>query len=149
MAPRSSKSLKTKEVKIPHLMVANRKKMVTWGLGGLFAADWTKIYEELMEELAGQQKEAIPKYEYHGKPEEWMLEHFQLNLLVFYYYAWVAINDPSAPTPDWGDAVEKTVSRQIKALRVCNEATCLGPYLAHLYSHFHEMDVEEKEESKK
>ncbi|KAL2608107.1 hypothetical protein R1flu_026680 [Riccia fluitans] len=76
-------------------------------------------------------------------------EHFQQNVLAFYHYAWVAINDPSAPTPDWGDAVEKIVSRQIKALGVCNKATCLGPYLAHLYSHFHEMDVEEKEESKK
>ncbi|KAL2610122.1 hypothetical protein R1flu_028695 [Riccia fluitans] len=50
---------------------------------------------------------------------------------------------------NWDDAVEKTVSKQIKALGVCNEAVCLGPYLAHLYSHFHEMDVEEKEESKK
>ncbi|KAL2653008.1 hypothetical protein R1flu_021136 [Riccia fluitans] len=74
-------------------------------------------------------------------------EHFQHNLLALYHYAWVAINDPAAPTPDWGDAVEKTVSRQIKGLGVCNEATCLGPYLMHLYNHFHEMDVEEKEES--
>ncbi|KAL2652105.1 hypothetical protein R1flu_020233 [Riccia fluitans] len=32
---------------------------------------------------------------------------------------------------------------------MCNEATCIGPYLAHLYSHFHEMDAEEKEDSKK
>ncbi|KAL2624359.1 hypothetical protein R1flu_008604 [Riccia fluitans] len=61
----------------------------------------------------------------------------------------MAINDPTAPTPDWGDAVEKIVSKQIKALRVYNEATCTGPYLAHLYSHFHEMDNEEKEDSKK
>ncbi|KAL2619918.1 hypothetical protein R1flu_000123 [Riccia fluitans] len=55
----------------------------------------------------------------------------------------------TAPTPDWGDVVEKTVTRQTKALGVCNEATCLGPYLAHLYNHFHEMDNEEKEDSKK
>ncbi|KAL2635684.1 hypothetical protein R1flu_007163 [Riccia fluitans] len=48
-----------------------------------------------------------------------------------------------------GDTREKTVSRQIKALGVCNEATCLGHYLAHLYNHFHEMDAEEKEDSKK
>ncbi|KAL2645365.1 hypothetical protein R1flu_012952 [Riccia fluitans] len=41
------------------------------------------------------------------------------------------------------------MSRQIKALGVCNEATCLGLYLVHLYSHFHEMDDEEKEDSKK
>ncbi|KAL2650163.1 hypothetical protein R1flu_018291 [Riccia fluitans] len=76
-------------------------------------------------------------------------EHFQHNLLAFYHYAWVAINDPAAPTPNWGDAVEKTMSKQIKTLGVYNEATCLGPYLAHLYSHFHEMDNEEKEDSKK
>ncbi|KAL2636150.1 hypothetical protein R1flu_007629 [Riccia fluitans] len=73
-------------------------------------------------------------------------EHFQHNLLAFYHYAWVAINDPTALTPDWEDAVEKIVSRQIKALGVYNEATYLGSYLAHLYSHFHEMDNEEKEE---
>ncbi|KAL2603267.1 hypothetical protein R1flu_017255 [Riccia fluitans] len=41
------------------------------------------------------------------------------------------------------------MSRQIKALGVCNEATCLGLYLAHLYIHFHKMDNEEKEDSKK
>ncbi|KAL2634094.1 hypothetical protein R1flu_005573 [Riccia fluitans] len=100
MAPRSSKNLKTKEVKIPHLTVANQKKMESWGLGGLFAVDWT-------------------------------------------------ITNPATPTLDWGDDVEKIVSRQIKSLRVCNEATCLGLYLAHLYSHFHEMDAKEKEASKK
>ncbi|KAL2624006.1 hypothetical protein R1flu_008251 [Riccia fluitans] len=75
-------------------------------------------------------------------------EHFQHNLLAFYHYAWVAINDPAAPILDWGDVVEKTVSRQIKTLGVCNEATCLGPYLAHLYNHFYEMENEEKEDSK-
>ncbi|KAL2632927.1 hypothetical protein R1flu_004406 [Riccia fluitans] len=64
-------------------------------------------------------------------------EHFQHNLLAFYHHAWAAITNPAAPTPDWGNAIEKTVSRQIKALGVCNEATCIGPYLAHLYSHFH------------
>ncbi|KAL2624357.1 hypothetical protein R1flu_008602 [Riccia fluitans] len=41
------------------------------------------------------------------------------------------------------------MSRQIKVLGVCNEATYLGSYLAHLYSHFHEMDVEEEKKSKK
>ncbi|KAL2629383.1 hypothetical protein R1flu_014069 [Riccia fluitans] len=41
------------------------------------------------------------------------------------------------------------MSKQIKALGVYIEATCLGPYLAHLYSHFHEMDNNEKEDSKK
>ncbi|KAL2623967.1 hypothetical protein R1flu_008212 [Riccia fluitans] len=69
-------------------------------------------------------------------------EHFLHNLLAFYHYTWVAINDPAAPTLDWGDIVEKTVSKQIKALEVYNEATCLGPYLAHLYNHFHEMENE-------
>ncbi|KAL2612931.1 hypothetical protein R1flu_024623 [Riccia fluitans] len=78
MAPCRNKNLKTKEVKIPHLMISNRKKMETWG-----------------------------------------------------------------------EAVKKTVARQIKGLGVCNETTCLGPYLAHLYNHFHEMDPKEKEASKK
>ncbi|KAL2632747.1 hypothetical protein R1flu_004226 [Riccia fluitans] len=76
-------------------------------------------------------------------------EHFQHNLLAFYHHAWAAITNPAAPTPDWGNAVEKTMSRQTKGLGVCNEATCLDPYLAHLYSHFHKMDVKEKEASKK
>ncbi|KAL2652106.1 hypothetical protein R1flu_020234 [Riccia fluitans] len=71
MAPRSSRNLKTKEVKIPHLTVANRKKMETWGLGGLFAIDWNGTYDSLVEELAVKQKAAIPKFEYRGKPEEW------------------------------------------------------------------------------
>ncbi|KAL2651994.1 hypothetical protein R1flu_020122 [Riccia fluitans] len=53
-------------------------------------------------------------------------EHLQHNLLAFYHYAWEAITNLSAPTPDWGDAVEKTMPRQIKALGVCNEATCIG-----------------------
>ncbi|KAL2630770.1 hypothetical protein R1flu_015456 [Riccia fluitans] len=173
-----------------------------------------------MEELADR-KVAVPKWEYHGKPEEWtsdvwrevynlpkaslggytmkgkvqfielqllkvvkgdcrqsksgifleqvegnsdfvlfcqMLnaifalvrpENFQHNLLAFYHYAWEAITNPAAPTLDWEDVVEKTVSKQIKAFGVCNEATCIGSYLAHLYSHFHEMDVEEREKSKK
>ncbi|KAL2614228.1 hypothetical protein R1flu_025920 [Riccia fluitans] len=70
MAPRSNRILKTKEVKIPHLTVANRKKMETWGLGGLFAVDWSGTYEKLVEELADR-KVAAPKYEYRGKPEEW------------------------------------------------------------------------------
>ncbi|KAL2614149.1 hypothetical protein R1flu_025841 [Riccia fluitans] len=220
MAPQSSKGqkVKTKEVK-----VANKKKMETWGLGGLFATDWNRTYEGLVEELASHfdQKVAVPKYEYRGKPGTWTLEvwrevyslpkaspegyvmkgkaqftelqllrvvkgdrrqsksgvfleqvegdsdfvlfcqmlnailarvrpeHFQHNLLAFYHYAWVAINDLAAPTPDWGDVIEKTMSKQIKALGVCNEPTCLGLYLAHLYSHFHEMDNEEKEDSKK
>ncbi|KAL2635685.1 hypothetical protein R1flu_007164 [Riccia fluitans] len=74
MAPRISKNLKTKEVKIPHLTIAKRRKMENRDLGGLFVADWTKTYEDLVEELAGQQKVAILKYEYHGKPEELTLE---------------------------------------------------------------------------
>ncbi|KAL2628998.1 hypothetical protein R1flu_013684 [Riccia fluitans] len=76
-------------------------------------------------------------------------EHFQHNLLAFFHHAWAAITNPDEPTPDWGEAIQKTMARQIKSLGVCNEATCLGPYLAHLYSHFHEMDVVEKEASKK
>ncbi|KAL2614152.1 hypothetical protein R1flu_025844 [Riccia fluitans] len=158
MAPCSNKALKTKEMKIPHLTIANRRKMETWGLEGLFAVHWSKTYEDLVEELAGwsDQKVAVPKYEYRRKPGAWTSEvwrevynlskaslgsyvmkgkmlnailapmrakHFQNNLLAFYHYAWVAINYPSSPTPDWSDVVEKTESRQIKALGVCNEAT--------------------------
>ncbi|KAL2645514.1 hypothetical protein R1flu_013101 [Riccia fluitans] len=117
MAPRSHKNLKvkTKEVKIPHLTNANKKKMEAWGLGVLAPV----------------------------RPK-----HFHHNQLALYHYAWVAIKDPTAPTPDWEDAIEKTMSRQIKVLGVYNEATCLGPYLAHLYSHFHEMDNKEKDDSK-
>ncbi|KAL2630956.1 hypothetical protein R1flu_015642 [Riccia fluitans] len=76
-------------------------------------------------------------------------KHFQHNLLAFYHHAWAAITNPIAPTPDWSDVVEKTMSRHIKGLGVCNEATCLGPYLPHWYNHFHEMDAKEKEASKK
>ncbi|KAL2623797.1 hypothetical protein R1flu_008042 [Riccia fluitans] len=59
------------------------------------------------------------------------------------------LSDPNAPTPDWRDAVEKTVTRQVKALGVYNEPTCLGPYLAHLCHHFQEMNNEKMEEPKK
>ncbi|KAL2607869.1 hypothetical protein R1flu_026442 [Riccia fluitans] len=137
MAPRSSKSLITKEVKIPHVKVSNRKKMESWGLGGLFAVDSSGTYDNLVEELVAKKKAAGHKFEYRGKPEEWTPE------------VWRAITNPDKPTPDWGEAIQKTVARQIKSLGVCNEATCLGPYLAHLYSHFHEMDTMEKEASKK
>ncbi|KAL2629743.1 hypothetical protein R1flu_014429 [Riccia fluitans] len=66
-------------------------------------------------------------------------KHFQHNQLAFYHYAWLAILDPSSPMPDWGDAVEKTVTRQVKELRMCDKPTCLEPYLAHLYLHFQEL----------
>ncbi|KAL2632636.1 hypothetical protein R1flu_004115 [Riccia fluitans] len=194
--------------------------MEFWGVGGLFAVDWSGTYN-LVEELVTKPKAAGPKFEYRGKPEEWTSEvwkevynlpkaspggyimkgkiqfielqllkvvkgerrlsksgvfleqiegnsdfvlfcqilnaifapfrpeHFQHNLLAFYHHVWVAITNSYAPTPNWGEAVKKTVARQIKSLGVCNEATCLGPYLAHLYSHFHEMDQKEKEASKK
>ncbi|KAL2651511.1 hypothetical protein R1flu_019639 [Riccia fluitans] len=74
MAPRSSRNLKTKEVKIPHLIVANRKKMESWGLGGLFVVDWSGTYNNLLEELTTKQKAAGPKFKYQGKPEEWTSE---------------------------------------------------------------------------
>ncbi|KAL2633910.1 hypothetical protein R1flu_005389 [Riccia fluitans] len=236
MAPQSSKNLKTKEVKIPHLTVSNWRKMESWDLGGLFAVDWSGTYDHLVEELVTKKKTAglclfansralfvclVAKFEYRGKPEEWTSEvwrevnnlpkanlgcyimkgkiqftelqllkvvkderrqsksgvfleqiegnsdfvlfcqilnaifapvrpeHFQHNLLAFFHHAWTAITNPDEPTPDWGEAIQKTVARQIKSLGVCNEATCLGPYLAHLYTHFHEMEAAEKEASKK
>ncbi|KAL2649385.1 hypothetical protein R1flu_017513 [Riccia fluitans] len=195
--------------------------METWGLGGLFAVDWSSTYDNLVEELVTKPKATRPKFEYRGKPEEWTSEvwrevynlpkaspggyilrgkiqftelqllkvmkgecrlsksgvfleqiegnfdfvlfcqilnaifapvrpkYFQHNLLAFYHHAWAAITNSDAPSPDWGEVVKKTVVRQIKSLGVYNEATCLGPYLAHLYSHFHEMDTVEKEASKK
>ncbi|KAL2603261.1 hypothetical protein R1flu_008792 [Riccia fluitans] len=194
--------------------------METWGLGGLFAVDWSGTFDNLVE-LVTKTKAAGPKFEYRGKPEEWTSEvwrevynlpkaslrgyimrgkiqftklqllkvvkgerrlsksrvfleqiegnfdfvlfcqilnaifapirpeHFQHNLLAFYHHAWAAITNSDAPTLDWEEVVKKTVARQIKGLGVCNEATCLGPYLAHLYTHFHEMDPKEKEASKK
>ncbi|KAL2620243.1 hypothetical protein R1flu_000448 [Riccia fluitans] len=221
MASCRSKYLKTKEVKISHLTISNRKKMKTWGVGGLFAIDWSATYDNLVEELVTKSKAAGSKFEYGGKPEEWTSEvwrevynrpkaspggyimkgkiqftklqllrvvkgehwlsksgvfleqiegnsdfvlfceilnvifapvrpkHFQHNLLAFYHHAWAAITNSDASTPDWGEAVKKTMVRQIKGLEVCNEATCLCPYLAHLYTHFHEMDPKEKEASKK
>ncbi|KAL2624052.1 hypothetical protein R1flu_008297 [Riccia fluitans] len=67
--------VKAKEVKIPHLTNVKKKKMEAWGLGGLFAAKWSQAHEDLVKELAGHtdQKVALPKYEYRGKPEAWTL----------------------------------------------------------------------------
>ncbi|KAL2610832.1 hypothetical protein R1flu_022524 [Riccia fluitans] len=48
-----------------------------------------------------------------------------------------------------GNALEKTITRQVKALGVCNEPTYLGPYLLHLYLHYNEMPNETMEEPKK
>ncbi|KAL2633238.1 hypothetical protein R1flu_004717 [Riccia fluitans] len=115
--------------------------MKAWGLDGLLAAEWSQAHEDLVEELAGyaDQKVAFPKYilgENRGVDFQVLVpmrpEHFQHNQLAFYHYAWLAIMDPTAPTPDWEDAVEKAVTRQVKALGVCNESTCLVPYLVHL-----------------
>ncbi|KAL2602987.1 hypothetical protein R1flu_013132 [Riccia fluitans] len=153
MAPHSSRNLKTKEVKISHLTVANRKKMESWGLGGLFAVDWSGTYDNLLENLATKQKAGGPSLNTMGSrrngPRKCGGRFTTFLRRVLEHHAWVAITNPVAPTPDWGDAVEKTVSRQIKGLGVCNKATCLGPYLVHLYSHFHEIDAKEKEDSKK
>ncbi|KAL2610032.1 hypothetical protein R1flu_028605 [Riccia fluitans] len=76
-------------------------------------------------------------------------EHFQHNQLAFYHYAWLAILDPTSPMPDWEDVIEMTVTRQVKGLGVCNEPTCLGPYLTHLYLHFNELHKEKMEGPKK
>ncbi|KAL3696630.1 hypothetical protein R1sor_010706 [Riccia sorocarpa] len=76
-------------------------------------------------------------------------EHFQHNQLVFYHHAWLALQNPTKPVPNWGEAVEKAVSRQLKSLGASQEPTCLGPYLAHLYSKFNEWGAtptEEKED---
>ncbi|KAL2608001.1 hypothetical protein R1flu_026574 [Riccia fluitans] len=50
--------------------------MEAWGLGGLFAADWSQAHEDLVKELSGHfdQKVAFLKYEYHGKSEVWTSE---------------------------------------------------------------------------
>ncbi|KAL2632910.1 hypothetical protein R1flu_004389 [Riccia fluitans] len=48
--------------------------METWGLGGLFAVDWSGTFDSLVEELAAKQKATVPKFEYKGKPEEWISE---------------------------------------------------------------------------
>ncbi|KAL2610964.1 hypothetical protein R1flu_022656 [Riccia fluitans] len=181
MAPRSSKSLKTKEVKIPHLTVANKKKMGTWDLGGLFAVDWSRTYEDLEEELAGHQKAAVPKYEYRGKPRAWtsyvwreVYNFPKANLRGYIMKRKVQFIELQLLKVVKGDQRQskfKVFLEQvegdfdfvlfcqmlnvvlapirIKALGFCNEATCLGLYLVHLYNHFHEMDAEEKEDSKK
>ncbi|KAL2629273.1 hypothetical protein R1flu_013959 [Riccia fluitans] len=99
--------------------------MESWSLGGLFANDWSGTYNNLLEELTTKQKAAGPKFEYQEKPEEWTSEVCR-----------EVYNLPKRVL-------------EIKGLGVCNEATCLGLYLAHLYIHFHEMDAKEKEASKK
>ncbi|KAL2644363.1 hypothetical protein R1flu_011950 [Riccia fluitans] len=72
-------------------------------------------------------------------------EHFQHNQLASYHYAWLTITDPTSPTLDWGDTMEKTMMRQVKGLGVCNEPTCLGLYLTHLYLHFNKLHDEKME----
>ncbi|KAL2645480.1 hypothetical protein R1flu_013067 [Riccia fluitans] len=101
-------------MKIPHLTIADKKKMETWGLGDLFAVDWSGTYEDLVEELAGHQKAAVPKYEYRGKPRAWTSD------------VWKKVYNLSKASP--GGYVMKGS---------CSEC------------HFHEMDVEEKRDSKK
>ncbi|KAL2613908.1 hypothetical protein R1flu_025600 [Riccia fluitans] len=122
--------------------------MESWGLGGLFTVDWSGTYDNLMEELVTKRKAARPKFEFRGKLEEWTSEVWRevYNLPKANPRA---ITNPDEPTLDWGEAIQKTMARQIKSLGVYNEATCLGPYLAHLYTHFHEMEAVEKEASKK
>ncbi|KAL2630905.1 hypothetical protein R1flu_015591 [Riccia fluitans] len=142
MAPRSKRNMKTKEVKIPHLTVANRKKMETSGLGGLFAVDWSGTYDSLLEELAAkrkgdrrQSKSGVFLEQVEGNSDFVLFchmlnavfapvrpEYFQHNLFAFYHHAWAAITNPAAPTLDWGDVVEKTVSKQIKALGTVSDS---------------------------
>ncbi|KAL2651503.1 hypothetical protein R1flu_019631 [Riccia fluitans] len=175
MAPHKRKDLKVKmkEMKIPHLTNANKKKMEAEvynlpkaSLGGYVMKGKVQFTElQLLRLMKGDKrksKSGVFLEQVEGDSDFVLfcqmlnsvlapvrLEHFHYNQLAFFHYAWVAIKDPTAPTPDWGDAVEKTMSRKVKALGVCNEATCLGPYLAHMCSHFHEMDNKEKEDTKK
>ncbi|KAL2608087.1 hypothetical protein R1flu_026660 [Riccia fluitans] len=148
--------------------------MEAWVVGGLFAVDWSGTYDNLVEELVTKPKAANPKFEYHGKPEEWTSEvwrevynlpkaspggyimrgkiqftELQLLKVVKGERRLSNHHQLRCTYSRLGKAVKKTVARQIKSLGVCNKATCLGPYLAHLYSHFHEIDPKEKEASKK
>ncbi|KAL2634926.1 hypothetical protein R1flu_006405 [Riccia fluitans] len=41
------------------------------------------------------------------------------------------------------------MTRQVKGLGICNEHTCLGPYLTHLYLHFNELHNKKMEGPKK
>ncbi|KAL3682834.1 hypothetical protein R1sor_000856 [Riccia sorocarpa] len=167
MATRNRKDskVKVKEVKLLPLTKEIRTKLNVWGLGGLFSVGWSDSHEalgkiqfpelKLLKLVKGEKRPSksgvlIDQVDgtrdfiefcrlfnlvfAPGRPE-----HYQHNQFLFYHYAWLAILDPSSPTPNWGDAIAKTVSRQVKSLGKCNEPTCLGPYLAHLYTHFKEM----------
>ncbi|KAL2621318.1 hypothetical protein R1flu_001523 [Riccia fluitans] len=131
-----------------------------------------------MEELAGHQKTAIPKYEYRGKPRAWTLDVWRevynlpkASLGGYVMKGKVQFTELQLYRVVKGDRWQSkfgvfleqnegdfdfvlfcqmlnAVLAPIKALGVYNEATYLRPYLAHLNSHFHEMDVEEKEEAK-
>ncbi|KAL2623286.1 hypothetical protein R1flu_003491 [Riccia fluitans] len=125
MAPRRRKNLKTKEVKIPHLTISNRKKIETWGVGGLFAGDWSGTYDNLVEELVTKPKAAGPKFEYLGKLEEWTSE------------VWREVYNLPKASP--GDQEFGSLQR----------GNLPRPILGTLYTHFHEMDQQEKEASKK
>ncbi|KAL3684963.1 hypothetical protein R1sor_002985 [Riccia sorocarpa] len=167
MATRNHKDskVKVKEVKLLPLTKKIRTKLNVWGLGGLFSVGWSDSHEvlgkvqflelKLLKLMKGEKRPSksgvlidqvdgtrdfIEFYRLFnhvfapGRPE-----HYQHNELLFYHYGWLAILDPCSPTPNCGDAIAKTVSRQVKSLGKCNEPTCLGPYLAHLYTHFKEM----------
>ncbi|KAL2650684.1 hypothetical protein R1flu_018812 [Riccia fluitans] len=160
MAPCRCKDLKvkTKEVKIPHLTNVN-KKMEVWGLGGLFAVDWSQIHEDLLEEPSGHsvQKVTFPKYEYRGKPGAWISdvwrEVYHLpkaspgGYVMKGKVQFTELQFLKLVKRDKGQSKFGVFLEQVKALGIYNEATCLGMYLTHLYSHFHEMDNEQKEVS--
>ncbi|KAL2635833.1 hypothetical protein R1flu_007312 [Riccia fluitans] len=154
MATCSRKDLKVKvkEVKIPHLTNKNKKKLEAWDLGGLFVADWSQAHEELMKELSGhsEQKVTLPKYEYCGKPEAWTSAVWRevYNLPKASSGGYVMKGKVQFTELQLLKLMEGD-KQQVKALGVCNEPTCLGPYLAHMYLHYHELHHEKMKEPKK
>ncbi|KAL2634065.1 hypothetical protein R1flu_005544 [Riccia fluitans] len=144
MTTRRHQDLGIKEVKIPQLTNENRKKLKAWHLGGLFSADWSQSYEDL--ESSSNKWKGPPTSQFcqllNSVLAPMRPEYFQYNQLAFYHYAWLGISNPSSLMPDWRDAVEKTMTNQVKELGVCNEPTYLGPYLAHLYLHFNKLHNE-------
>ncbi|KAL3692117.1 hypothetical protein R1sor_005768 [Riccia sorocarpa] len=148
---RSFSEVKVKEVKLLHMSKEIRTKLISWGLGGLFSVGWSNSHETLVQELH-RGTIVDPSHKYRGHPDKWTAE------------VWREVYHLPRESPD-GYVVkgkvqfpelkllklvkgEKRPSKsgvlidQVKSLGKCNEPTCLGPYLAHLYTHFKEMGSE-------